>query len=358
MSLKISKLQEFLISVGFVAMKYFTLDDECFYIEIFHIKTANILYLYIPSNYKFSILAEEVDENVYKIKKMDNFEEKEDGKEEEDVEEYIGVSDKEDVDNVYGNEEINIDNNIKDKYSDKIELPEISKEDLIELKSIYRLLKRLKYSVQNLKYKLAINYKNYICGIRRDDTINIFSVKKYKKDSIKKLFVVIDLETFYSEKDKIIEDSITVKDSIMYILKKNQTTQNITIDKLLQENKNIESISSLISLKNQKYDKLIFELKNMLEKIIKSEDDLSTDFKQEKGEDNIKSDIMRIYNETSLNKELDKLSKIKSDIAKNLLILKNKKEDITINIDKIVFDNTIMTEQIIKNFKKIKDLFN
>jgi hypothetical protein len=352
MTLKISKLQEFLISTGFIALKYFTLDDECFYVEIFHIKTCNILYLYIPSNYSFNISPEECDESVYKIKKVEIFD--------SESEEYIGDSDKQELDNVYGNVEINIEKSIENNYSNKIEIHDIYKKDIYELKSINRLLKRLKYSVQNIKYKLMINYKNYICSIRRDDSINIFSVKNYKKDPVKKIFVIVDLETFYSEKDKVIEDSLTVKESIIYILTKNQNSQQDNINKLLEENKNITSVYSLIRTKNEKYDKLIYQLQNMFDKIIKTEEELSNDeSKDNYGNDanNIKTDILRIYNETNLNKELDKLSKLKADITKNLILLKNKKEDLIITVDKIIFDNTIMTEQIIKNYKKIKDLF-
>jgi hypothetical protein len=46
---------------------------------------------------------------------------------------------------------------------------------------------------------------------------------------------------------------------------------------------------------------------------------------------------------------------LKADITKNILILREKKENTVLSIDKIMFDNTVMLDSIFKNFSKLKD---
>ena len=53
MPLSLSKLEDFLSKQGFIPNKFFIMDNTCFYIELFAVKTSDIFLLYIPSKYSF-----------------------------------------------------------------------------------------------------------------------------------------------------------------------------------------------------------------------------------------------------------------------------------------------------------------
>ena len=68
------------------------------------------------------------------------------------------------------------------------------------------------------------------------------------------------------------------------------------------------------------------------------------------GDIQIKQDI---YN---YEKELEKINNIKQELYKNIIYLRDKKQNITLEIDKVLFDNTIMFNLINKNFNKLLNL--
>ena len=50
------------------------------------------------------------------------------------------------------------------------------------------------------------------------------------------------------------------------------------------------------------------------------------------------------------------INNIKQEIVKDILTLRNKREHITLEIDKILFDNNVMISIINKNFEKLIEL--
>ena len=144
------------------------------------------------------------------------------------TEEYAGSP--EDISTVYGNTNINvspdksekIEDHLEDNYKRPISLSDISPEDTVDIKAIYRQVRRLKYCVQNIKYKAGILFKNYICAIRRDDSIDCFYIKHYDRRDTDQLFVITDLEILYEKSEKLLSDVKVVRDSILNILNNNQ----------------------------------------------------------------------------------------------------------------------------------------
>lgn len=355
MTLSISKLQNLLSSRGFIPNKYFTLDGFCFYIELFTVKTAEIFFLYIPSKYNFKVEEREVNVPVYKLKNID-MEEKS-----EIAEDYAGTPEETQL-NYANNVQLSPDKNkleehLENNYNHSISLEDISKEDRVLLKALYRQMKRLRYSVQNLKYKLGVITKSYICVIRRDDSINCLQIKKYPSDKVKRLVVIADLETFYEKNDKILEDISKVKTSIYYILERNQNMHTEMIAKILSNQKDIQNIPLYTQQKKDNYDALIFQLESMLSDVMDEEEkilDKIRNLNSQTGLD-IHNDINRIHLKTQYEKELDKISYLKAEITKNMYLLKNKRETAIIDIDKIMFDNTVMADAIINNFGKLRE---
>lgn len=346
MTLSISKLEELLSSKGYVIDKYFIMDKYCFYLQILSIHTSELFLLYIPSKYNFEVEGD----NVYKIK-------------------YINISSPTygsnpnaiDIQDTYGIQnydilEEKVEEHLESNYKHGIELSDISKDDTEIIKSIFRQMKRLKYSVQNLKYKLAIFYKNYICAIRRDDSIDCFFVKNYERDEAKKLLIVADLETLYEKIDTVRDDIRVVKENIFHVLERNYGLHGKVIDKIIQNKKDMTKIPEKVLEKNRKYSSMILKLENSLNIVLERESKYIENLQNlENSESDIHNDINKFREISNLREELKKIEILKIEISKNILSLRERKENTILNIDKIMFDNTVMLDSIFKNFGKLKE---
>lgn len=355
MTLSIIKLRDLLMSKGFTPTKFFTMQDFYFYIELTCLETAEKILLYIPSKYEIKI---QDLQDTYKLKNI-NIE-----KSDDITDEYAEKPDNLKLQSTYNTIDLDIEEDIetklKQKYDQNIQIGNISEIDMTELKSIYRQVSRLKYCVKNFSYKLGIFYKNYLCSIRRDDSIDCFFIKKYPRLNHKQLIIIIDLESVYSTDDNQLKNDIcTLKKSIHSILEKNQLSHSDIIDKLLQSKKSIINIPQMISNKNNSYSDMIIKLENMLNTMNKAEKDTlnKLNLLEEKvNNGNLQSDIERIHTKSKFEKQLENIQKIKYRISDNIFNVSEKRDDTLLNMDKIMFDNAVMFDCIVKNFAKLKDL--
>lgn len=353
MPLSMNKLQELLLNKGFVASKFFIMDGDCFFIELFSLNSADVFLLYIPSKYTFNM---EPGNNAYKIKYIDM------NSTDNITDEYAGAPDNMDVAAVYdagiqlspGSDKIA--EHLEDNYKQQISLKDISKEDTEHLKGIYRQMKRLRYCVQNLKYKIGVVYKNYMCVIRRDDSIDCIHVKHYPRHNFKRLMIIMDLEMFYEKNENVLTDIDSVRNGIYHVLQKNQGSHTRLINKLMENKKDIDSITTQSEVKKKQYDQLSAKLQRMFEIMIKSEKDVMEKiFQLEKhANKGLQSDISRVHQKTQYEKELEKINVVKGEVVKALLQVREKRETAFLSIDKIMFDNTVMFDSMIKNFGMLK----
>ena len=84
--------------------------------------------------------------------------------------------------------------------------------------------------------------------------------------------------------------------------------------------------------------------KMVIEKIFKLNEDKNTD---------VQNDIKNSHLIYNYDKELEKITNVKKEIVKDILNSRIKQENITLEIDKILFDNSVMINIINKNFTKL-----
>jgi len=359
MPLSLQKLEKLLSLKGFIPCAFYIIDKLCVYIEVISVD-GEIFLLYIPSKYKFTI--EKHDSiPVYKI----NYIELDEPNNIPD--DYAGVPDQNDVENIYQEIDLSpskgdIDKHLEENYKKNIQLQELKREDFKELKDISRQLKRLKFCVQNVRYKISILYKNYLCSIKRDDSIECYVIKKYPFKNYKKMYVSVDLELFYEKMDSLILNMSSIKNGIYHILNKNHFTHTKTFQKLIEEKKEIINLSQSAYNRKKEYEKYLKEVQEMLniinlsekstlEKIYEINEKYNNQNLNGLNDDIEKSHIINKYN-----KELSNIQKLKEDIVKTLFKLNNKKDDTMLNIDKIFFDNNVMVECVLRNFSQLAHL--
>jgi hypothetical protein len=357
MPLSTSKLEKLLSLKGFVPTRYFVIHNVIVYMEIISITDADTFLLYIPSKYKF---VAPKGSNVYKIKYIDIDET------DNTADNYAGEPDEHSVENAYEEIDINMSPTVKgnniaphleENYKRSITLKDISTEDSKELKDIFRQLKRLRFCVQNVKYKIAIIYKHYLCAIKRDDSIECYAIKKFRGKDCKKLFVTADLELVYEKMDSLLLNMGTIRKGLYHILDKNHFTHSRTLQRLLEEKSNIVEFSDKAYAKKVEYEKHLKDAGDMLEAMNKSEKNIIGQIYEinEKyfGTKGLHNDIEKSHQVSKLNLELNEIQKIKEDLVKTIFELKAKREDTMLTVDKIMFDNSVMLECVLRNFKDL-----
>jgi hypothetical protein len=348
-----NKLELLLKQKGFSPVNAFTIDGYCVYIEIVSNITSDNFILYIPS--KFNIKAEKCPN--HELKYVETTESQ------DILSKYAQQPDKKDIKNDYGaieidskNKDEDMETSLSQNYNNDILLKDLKKEDKECLKDIFRQLDRFKFCVQSINYKLGIMYKNYLCVIKKDDTIECYFISTYPDTKTRKLFVSIDLKNMYEKIDHVLEDVKLVKTSIYKILNQNHVKHSKLLTTMLENKERLNSYSEMIYKKKDYYEKYIAELEAMLIKLNENETELLKE-KQEiqkiPGEYGVKGvhvDIQNSHATFKIDSKLQKNREIKVEIINDLHRTRLERENITLEIDRILFDNAVMLNEIVKNF--------
>jgi len=360
MPLSVNKLEKLLSLQGFIPKRYFIIDKYIVYIEIVSIKDATIFLMYIPSKYNIPM---ETCGNVHKLKYVDVA----DGHlTSEDV---AGEPDDIELEKSYNPVQVispqrkgqsTIAEHLEENYKKDIDLKEIASQDLKEIKNIYRQLKRLRLCVQSVKYKIAIVYKRFLCTVKRDNSLECYSIKHFGGKKNKKMYITIDLELFYEKMDSLIINMNTVRKELFHILERNQKSHGRILNKLLEDKNELKKYSNKALSKKNGYDEHIKELECMLETIndheklkVKEIYELENNPATSMGIKGFHKDIDKSQRISILNEELSKLCKVKQNVVTKLFEVTEIKEDTMLSVDKIMFDNTIMLECMLRNFGEL-----
>lgn len=352
-----NKLENFLSSKGFFPQNIFTIDSYCVYIEIFNIYNAETILLYIPS--KFNIKAERG--NIFKINYIDMEQDDNivtkytDEKSNKEIKENYEEISLDNNTNINGN----IEDNLNENYNKNIELKNINSNDKSILKDIFRQLTRFKQLTHNIKYKTSILYKNYLCSIKKDETIECYYISNYLLNkNFRKLYITIDLKTFYEKIDILLDDIKVLKNSMYKILNQNQIKHSKLLHDMLQNKDKLLQYSGMISKKKEYYETYIGELESMLKKLNENELEMNKERlllnnKNDHGVKGMHSDIEKSHVLYKIDEKLEKLVDLRHELTEDIIKTRNEQEILVIEIDKILYDNSVMLNEIIKNFDSI-----
>ncbi len=362
MPLSFNKLETLLNNNGFIPKKIFVIGEFIVYIEVLVVKTADTFMLYIPSKYD---IKNDTSIDVYNITPIDV---DENGNITTD---YAGDPDNFDLEKEYDDIDLdnkhtkgNIEEDLQEKYNHQVSLKDTNKDSISNLREVFRQLKRLRFCVQNLKYKLVITFSNYLCCIGRHNTFDCYSINNFtNKANDKKLTISIDLESLYSSVSSITIDIGTIREGIYRVLDKNQNKHIKSLQKMLEHKNDLTLLSEQITIKKAKYtrnlgnlDKLLTDLivaeKKVVEKI------LTIQHKYNNGEASLKGlyvDIEKTHQITKLEEELARINAVKQELMSNILQTKEKYDNLCLKSDNICFDNIVMIDKILKNFNMLTE---
>ena len=354
--LSFRKLKKLLEHNNFIIISILMIDNTVIYIELLSIASADTFLLYIPSKYEIKI-TDDVQEQKYELVYVEIDELDKNPVNEPDNGQLESLYNEIDIENPKLSD--NIEEKLEENYKKEITLVNTTQDTKI-CKDIYRQLNRLKFCTQSLKYKLGIKYSNFLCCIKRDDTIQCYDIKNFKGVLNRKIYVIVDLETLYDKNEIVKVDIKTIRDGIYKLLNRNQISNTNTMLKLLKEKNNVSDISDTIYAKKIEIENYLNQLEILLNNTNLAEaenrrkhSEFKNNYSNESGYKGLHSDIEKSHGDSKYNKEHEKIIKVKDEIIKNILTLKSKQEDIFLFLDKVLFDNTIMMDSIIKNIEMI-----
>ena len=362
MPLSVNKLEDLLASKGFIAKNFYTLDDYCIYIEAFSIKTCETFMLYVSSRYELVVRDKK---NIFKMKYMEL------NSEEGVAANYAAEPDKVDVEDYYNEIDVDLgvdkaddlERRLMDNYDKELTLKDLSKEDRDNIKDIFKQLSRFMNCVKSITYKLSIIYKNYLCSITKDDELDCFIILNYPSHKTRRLLIYLDLKSLYSKIDLDIGTEMKlIKDGVYRLLNQNQSKHSKVLNEMLEQRVQILQYSDTIQRKKESYLESISKFEHLLKTLDEKEsqliDKIKTVRKQnsEYGLRGLHEDIERTHILSKYEDELMGINKVKREIIDNILPVKEKYDNLTLVMDKILFDNSIMIHEISKNFTRLAEI--
>jgi hypothetical protein len=335
--------------MNIISKKFFTLDESCVYVEVLNINTSETFLIYIPSKYK--LIPNDVN-NIYPIINMDI---PESGDIPSDyainsinsMNNDISMDNDIDIDIDVNN--TNIEGQLENKYNKKLTL-NTDKNDIHQIKEIFRILKRFKLCLENIKYKMCIIYKSFLCSIHRSDTMEGFKISNFTETTDYKIYITIDLESLYEKSNSLESDLRIVKKSIYSILNKNHKRHTKNINTLFTYKDTLILYSENLSAKKTKYESQLEKLHTMLDNLNKSE---------VSGTKKLELFTNNGYKQQTIDNvltELEKIKELKKDVIRNIRSITLIYDNLCLNVDKIMFDNIVMLDTVIKNFSSLASM--
>ncbi len=366
MPLSIDKLNQLLEKKGFMCRKFFIDQHYCRFIEILSINTIDSYLLYIPSKYKFEPRVSDK-HNQYKIKaipiiKPENLEEKYAGKLE-----HKKVADNYDEielqsqfpHQIKNSDAIDMEAQLTEQYRRPIVLKDVNDEDNSILQCIFRQLKRLQLCVQFLKYKFAIVYKNYLVVLHANETIECFTIKHFNEMEQRQLYITIDLEVFYENSKILINDLEQLQNGIRAVLDKNQDIQNKHLSIMIQKQTQLVNVLTMLEKKKLKLRHDLLSFKDLFKTIessiviyLKKLNEKNVEIQQTTG---TRQEVLIREKHKQYIKLMSLYTK-KEEVASAIIQIRKYEHHISLNIDRILFDNNVMLDKIFKNLIQLTNL--
>ena len=352
MPLSLSKLASFLFKKDFIPRKYFRYEGNCIFLEIVSLSSGVTTMLYIPSRF---VIPLSPGENVIEVELMDI--------ENMDPNAYDRnplVNPEETyqpVDVIPSNDHGNTEEMLQLKYKKAIELKSGKTRNTVVLKEIIRQLNRLQYCVEGLPYDITIYQNNYLVYMRNREP-DCYIIKDKLLSRSRHLRVTTPLQLIYERANTMDHETSQVVVGIQKILDKNMRSHAKFLNQLISRKGNLLNFAGLMNRKKMEYDQLVRKYKGLLEKLDIQEKDIKSQRKKfsDLGDTGFDSELNRSQVRAGFERKLQHCLTVKQKIIDKMIVIQSASESLSLQADKILYDNSIMMDKIFKNFSKLIEL--
>lgn len=212
--------------------------------------------------------------------------------------------------------ENDVSSSMKESYKYNIRISKLKDRDVIELNDISKQLDRLSLCVKQEKHSICILYDTYICIMDGSYT------RTYKSDIVlspsRRFAVVSTLEAMFDNIKQTWDDVYQITFGIDEILDRNMY-------------KHIENIRGMIKLHDTVVKKIL-QTPRVKNNLVKK-----------------KKELFHLIRHKNMGSE-------RTQIEKDAMDVSNKLNNLTLACDKILFDNIVMYNSIIKNYEILESL--
>lgn len=353
MVLSLEKLIAITENNGLVPINYFTYKGDLIYLQTLSLKKGYSFMINIPRKYHFETFE---GDNVFSLKRLDitpdQLKNKHVSPEKIDYEKIyseikIAKEFNPDID------EKELEEKLLESYRKQIYLNSSEKEEFTYIKEIFRQIDRLKLCVAGIDYKISIIYKNYIATLSERGEIEFFLIKDFDKGAYRKMLVSLDLNLFFDNINKLEDHIQQILEQVNSILNKSQESHYFKFVTFLSTSAKIKERIDDINKSRLKINLLINNFENII-----NECDLKQKILTEKlgllgKSQSMTNDLVYYKEKNDLETKINKLNEIKTKSVEKLISLRDKDSDSLLLIDGILFDNIVMFNTILNNFKKL-----
>ena len=344
-----NKLEQFLNDNNLYINTIFVNDGFCSFIETYSPDNTEYLLIYISSQFYINPPVNTTGIKIYNIEYIDD--DKLNNLLNDDNASY------EDTIKLDFIEKDNIEENklIQNNYNKQIKL---NNKTIDLLNDIKKQLERFDNLVKNLSYKFAIWRNQYLAAIKKDDFIECYKILDYNNSTINnKLLITTDIKSFYQNINTINKDIFYIKQNIYKIISNNQSTNNMLLNDLFCFKDELITKTHHSQQIKQNFENTLAQLLKYYNIIIENINQLQYN-KQQYIKYNDKSNY--IYNDAknsqhiyNIDTKINRNQILKQEIQVDIDNIRSEYESWLLDFEKVLFENSILLSNIIKNFKKI-----
>ena len=207
--------------------------------------------------------------------------------------------------------------------------------------------------------RFCIIYKGYLAVLHQDETIECFRIRKHQETNDRDLYITIDLEVFYENSRVLVDDLEQLQNGIRAILDKNQDVQSKHLEKMIEKQYQILQIINKINEKKcdirndlERFKKLFMTVDNHITDILDKIDMINQRIQITQNDEQAKYIKRKNYEY----KKVTELYNKKEQIANAIIELRKYEHNLSLNTDRLLFDNNIMLDKIFKNLIDLSQL--
>lgn len=326
------KLKSICLKYDITPFEFFTLDGECAVIKCFLNRNAELLMIYVPSKFRFTISKNEVDK-MYALEDIDEDSASSDDYTKTDALPDIKTIDENDSQSTrYKNYDISI---MVDQNREPLE------------RKLKRQVERLRLPFAKLNCDIAVHHSKLLCMVF-DGENTMFSIKGYTEKKRQFLYL-INLKDFIDKIEELHDEIGKYQYQFYQILQKASISN---LDSISDQIDQYPSILQTINGKYKDFNRSLNEYRELYRQIKEEENDITKTFKQRISQESDR--VRKTMMESELQKKIDQNYKSKEDSVSNGLIILEKFQKFHLILDEVSYDNSIMISRVKTNFELLK----
>lgn len=341
MSIDAKKLKKILSRNDILPLEYFCFKGEakCAMVKCFLFTVSQMMLLYIPSKYRFSVSDQS---NVYDVEDLD-----------EDPTEDDDYSKRDDA--AYGDQKLQEEKQSKyELMHAKYEFP-ITLEGTEEptVRKLKRQANRLNAPLTKASYDLALQQDRFLFVSFGDNNFGNYYVRGYNipREMTRSFLFVTSITDIIDKIEEINGEVATLSEKFVNMVMR---LSESNMSEMSAEIENVPSAVSRIRARRDEFGKTLKEATAWFAKIKKEEEVLTDRFSEETMQAKTPHDRAKVGD--AIQKEIDALFTKKNEVIKKNMMTLYRFHKIVLFMEEISFDNSVMIDRVKKNFQLMKTL--